>query len=874
MEMTAQQKGVLEQLELMIKAGNDLNSALVKLQVMGISSELLDEVAAIRQRIIDERFSLSVRKSISERDGTSSGWYAGPSESDTFWPALKAELEKDPSWAPAVPSLDETSTDVVGLLADPHSPRISTRGLVLGYVQSGKTANFTATIAKAADAGYRLFVVLSGVHNALRRQTQIRLESQLRELSPTKWLELTDEQRDFGNPVKALPLVAGTDLRLLAVVKKNVSRLTRLRDWLMQAHEHGGLDNCPVLIIDDEADQASPNSAQNADLDRTKVNERISELLGLPRVAYVGYTATPFANVLINPTDVKDLYPRSFIYSLPKPPIYFGAEELFGIGVAEEDEHVGHDMIRTVPGASDGNAKLDEASMYRLPAKGEPFVPVVTDSLDDAIRWFLLATAARRVRDGRARHSSMLIHTTQRVDPQLAYIPVIRDHISQLREAWNDGESRRWSELWSTEQARERPEHHGFEALDFDELAEHLTGALRDVKVLADNSRSTERLIYTDEPATVVAIGGNTLSRGLTLEGLVSSYFLRTASTYDSLLQMGRWFGYRVGYSDLPRIWTTKDLEEDFRFLSEVESDIRADIARYASEDATPLDLPVRIRLHPRMKVAAKNKMQFAEHATSSFGGQRPQTTYFHHRDPEEIEGNLGAARTLLTRAQAEAENTETLPSRIVLKRVPVQAVLEFVDTYRFHERSELRGSALASYIGRQLDHGALHDWNIAVITRQSPAATVDIGLGEVNLITRSKLERTSDDTTANIGALMSPPDRVADLIDATEAMEMSDIQLAELRNASGRPLLLIYPIDKDSEPKDSGGRRVPLGASGHLVGVAFSFPGAVPNSEPDDLDKIAVDPQLLEYARSSADDGGEYEDAEGSRDEVVLENE
>src|SRR4029078_4930251 len=132
---------------------------------------------------------------------------------------LKATLEADPGWVRAVPALDISSTDVVGLLADPHSSSIRTRGLVLGHVQSGKTANFTATIAKAADAGYRLFIVLSGVHNALRRQTQIRLEQQLHAPFPTSWLPLTDENCDFGNPVKALPLVAGTDLRLLAVVK-------------------------------------------------------------------------------------------------------------------------------------------------------------------------------------------------------------------------------------------------------------------------------------------------------------------------------------------------------------------------------------------------------------------------------------------------------------------------------------------------------------------------------------------------------------------------------------------------------------------------------------------------------------------------------
>ena len=137
--------------------------------------------------------------------------------------------------------------------------------------------------------------------------------------------------------MKALPLLAQPNLRLIAVVKKNVSRLTRLRDWLREAHVSGGLDTCPVLIIDDEADQASPNTARNAELDRTRINERLVELLELPRVAYVGYTATPFANVLVNPADTNDIYPRSFIYSLPKPHSYFGSRELFGDTVSEDE---------------------------------------------------------------------------------------------------------------------------------------------------------------------------------------------------------------------------------------------------------------------------------------------------------------------------------------------------------------------------------------------------------------------------------------------------------------------------------------------------------------------------------------------------------
>ncbi len=867
-DLTDQESEILTQLEQMIRLGNvGVEEAARRLRVMGIDASIVGRVKSLRESIAREKQHIAIDASMFDPEDAPAPWYIGPARDDVYWPALKSVLASDVRWAEALPSLDAASTDVVAMLADPHSPKIGTRGLVLGHVQSGKTANFTATIAKAADAGYRLFIVLSGVHNALRRQTQLRLEEQLSDLNKKHWLELTTEGSDFGNPVKALALVAGTDLRILAVVKKNVSRLTRLRDWLMLAHEEGGLDNCPVLIIDDEADQASPNSAKNADLDRTKINQRIVELLTLPRVAYIAYTATPFANVLINPDDRMDLYPRSFIYSLPKPSSYFGSEALFGLDELE-DEHdpdsAPHDMIRTVP--------EEEAGLHQ-PKRGEPLQPTVTPSLGEAIRWFLMATAARRSRDGVTRHSSMLIHTTMNVDPQLLYLPVIRIYLKDLRREWSEGEKGRWREMWELEQEREPSSRHGLVPVTFDEMSVELSGVLdaRDgVTVVADNSRSIDRLIYTREPVTVIAVGGNTLSRGLTLEGLVSSFFLRSAGTFDSLMQMGRWFGYRPGYGDLPRIWTTDKLADDYRFLSEVERDIRADIDRYSSEQATPLELPVRIRVHSRMQVTARNKMQFAVPAEASYSGHRPQTTYFRYKDIGDIAANRAAGASLLRRAIEDGSEVEAASSRIILKGVDVSAVLEFVRAFRFHKDTDLRSDLLEGYIRRQYDHGALDRWNVAVITRRPPADDMDLGLATpVRLLTRSKLRRSSSDTTANIGTLMSKPDRVADLMDASDVAGLTDAQLLDMRSKSGRALLLLYPIDKNSVPKPSAsGHREKLGAHDHLLGVAFAFPRAVPGSEATEL--IHVDPALLHAADTPAE-VDEYVDEEGDSDDVDL---
>lgn len=866
MDLSEREKAILGQIEMLIRQGKSETEASQTLKVILLPEEgaLVDRVLDFRRTVAEERRTIAGKGAIFDPEEEGAAWYTGPNPMDVFWPDLEALLLADPGWADAVPSLDAASTDVVGFLSDPHSPRIRTRGLVLGFVQSGKTANFTASIAKGADAGYRLFIVLSGVHNSLRRQTQLRIDEHLIERHPTRWVGLTDEHRDFGKPVKALPLLASPELRMIAVVKKNVSRLTRLRDWLNEAHKHGGLDSTPILIIDDEADQASPNASRDPELDRTKINERIGQLLELPRVAYVGYTATPFANVLVNPADAHDIYPRSFIYSLPKPETYFGSRELFGRSVSEDEATAAdapHDMIRIVP-----DEEAERHSLKSLQADG----PEVTECLAEAITWFVLATAARRARSGVSKHSSMLVHTTMRVDPQLEYIEPIRAFVKRIGLDVAANRVSHLRELWESESIRESAERHNLEPVTFDDLSSWLPATIDELKVLADNGKSTDRLVYDDEPATVIAVGGNTLSRGLTLEGLVSSYFLRSSNTYDTLLQMGRWFGYRPGYGDLPRIWTTQQLAEDFEFLSDVEDALRAEIERYRTMDgATPASLPVRIRLHPRMQATAKVKMHFAVQGDASFSAQRPQTTYFAHRDAAVIDQNQRAARSLLESVKALGIAEDVEESRVILRDVPSDLITNFVMRYRFHEDSEVNSQLLVKYIDGQRRVDALGTWNIAVIGLKTPGRTLPLGLDtESPLIARSKLKRSSTPTRAVIGTLMSKPDRVADLVPAASVRPTTtDAELQKLRDDAGRGLLVLYPIDMNSQPKASATGRIALDAEGDLVGVALCFPTAMAGTEPNNT--IQVDASLL--SDLEADDEPAYEDLEGSQDEVDL---
>jgi hypothetical protein len=864
-------RAVLEQLETLIRLGRSVADAAAQLERMGIDADLIYLVVQFRRQLAASQRSRTVDEgALFDPELVGTAWYTGTNSNDVFWPRLKSTLLADPRWADAVRGLDQASHEIVSLLADPHSPQIRTRGLVMGHVQSGKTANFTATIAKAADAGYRMFIVLSGVHNALRRQTQLRLDRQLVDLEPRRWLPLTDEHKDFGNPVRALALVAGTDLRLLAIVKKNGSRLRRLRDWMHVADEQGGFDTCPVLIIDDEADQASPNSSRNPDLDRTTINGLIVDILRMPRIAYVGYTATPFANVLIDPAPPEDLYPKHFIYALPKPSDYFGAEELFGLGAVEDEDATDHDMIRLIPES--------EAELHRV-RRGEAFDPELTPALAEAVRWFLLATAARRIRSSAVPHSSMLVHTTQRVAAQFMYLPLLRDAVRDIRRQVEGGDIAELQELWERETSAEPADRHGLSTVPFDDVLTALESVLNDANVVVDNGQSLERLLYDDAIGTaVIAVGGNTLSRGLTLEGLVASYFLRGANAYDTLLQMGRWFGYKPGYGDLPRIWTTGELVAGYRHLADVESDIRLEVERYVADQTTPLDVAVRIKLHPKMRVTNQLRMQYAVPASTSFSGQCPQTILFHHRDLASVMSNAEAARSFAFAARAAGSEPEPTDSALIFRDVPVELVVRFLAAYRFHEESELSSRLLADYIESQNRFSQLLVWNAAIVTRaDSSAGTTDLGAGfDINLIERSKFRDPEGSATANIGTLRSRPDLVADLMSAQRAAACRYPDLIEARTSSGRALLSLYPISKNSKPRSTRGRRerIALDAIDHLVGVGLAFPSA-PHFT-DRFSTVSVDLSKVRPAFDDRDEGAvveddEYNDDEGDRNEVDL---
>jgi hypothetical protein len=795
-------------------------------------------------------------------------WYSGPQEGDADWTRVRSRFVHL-GMEDVIEDVNDASTKVVAQLANPAIPGLKKRGLVIGYVQSGKTANFTSVVAKAADCGYRLIIVLSGTFENLRRQTQIRLEQDL--LDDT-WSTLTKPEEDFAGHVQGAALL-GNNVRTLMVVKKNASRLRRLAAWL-EAIPEDIRRKVPILLLDDEADQATPNSPRRA-TEITAINKCVRKIWKqILTGTYVGYTATPFANVFMNPNDEEEMYPSDFILSLPRPDAYFGAERLFGREALDEDDEQsdGLDLIREVTD--------DEATTLKPPSKREDrmdFDPPLPDSLVDAIRWFVMATAIRWARGQRTKHSSMLIHTTQYIDPHFA----MQRRVQKLLSAWAASlpdEDADFEKLWIEEHLR-ASEVATKEMPGWPKIAPLLNEVLTSLRVIVDNGASDDRLDYnrTDDDGkpmaeTVIAIGGGTLSRGLTLDGLVVSYFTRGSNTYDTLLQMGRWFGYRVGYEDLPRIWMTKGLKEDFRFLAAVEQEIRNDITHLEVEGVTPRQLGLRVRAHPgRLEIVARNRMHFVNQVQVTYAGQRHQTIWLDESDTDVIGKNRSAVQGFVTGALADGPAVQVgSRQRWRLPKVTASSVADFLSEYRFHPNQQrINSERMTAWINQFAPDS---EWNVIVVGSSSKPkkdgvphdlGSSDVGLPfEVPNNNRAPLIEPPVGT-ASIKSLLSHEDWFADLDPSAVALEpeatrKSDPASIRRRLAPETGLILILPISRHSIPqgvalkaKDHHPSRRDMEAPEDLVGVGVIFPEVGANGLAGTGDFFAVvpdwEPEVLE---------------------------
>ena len=705
-----------------------------------------------------------------------------------------------------VREIDEATTQTLRKMANPVRNEFSYKGLVVGYVQSGKTANFTALIAKAADAGYKLIIVLGGIHNVLRYQTQVRLDRELTgkrdvEESQENYIDLPGSAKIWNRFTTAHNEFSVTNLGLfeqycflatpsIAIVKKNVKVLDRLINYFSKASQ-AARENMPLLIIDDEADQASVDgNANDPDSDPTSTNERIRKILSLfTRKTYVGYTATPFANTLIDMTTEHetlqdDLYPRNFIVSLPQPKGYFGTKMIFQGELREK-------FVEKIPIEAD-----------KLLEKG-----IITEELSTAVDQFVLCCAVRNLRGDKLKPMSMLVHISHKIDDMDIVYTIIEQYVSAIRGRYNSsGHSeilRRQLEIvWNkfTDDAKRINLTLKLKNRipTFDLVWNELKDVFNTLKIMKLNSSSEDKLNYTtNEEVKVIAIGGNQLSRGLTLEGLMISYYLRDSKQYDTLLQMGRWFGYRKNYEDLTRVHTTSQLWDNFEHLALVEEELRSEIYRYEEEGMTPVEMAIAIKAHRKLNITAKNKMGAGRLKQISLSDSLNQTIWLPLDQPDKLKGNYDLGENFIKTIANSCGFTNVNGSGVYLanKKIDGQVVFEdFLKHYYFVDKDSLGGpgldsSSLLTYIERRLKdiHPELTNWSVALVGNTKPTENnKPINYGGIIL---NRIQRSRKHTARgyNIGVLTDPKNLKIDLADDEVRSEQN-------------PLLLLYLIWKDSK--------------------------------------------------------------------------
>ena len=866
-----------------------------------------------------------------------------------YWQRYREYIEKKiPLYA--VDGINDATNRVLGLLEDPEREGAwDRRGLVVGHVQSGKTANYTGLICKAADAGYKIIIVLAGVHNNLRAQTQIRLEEgflgfetsgnnriikyigvgatgQDADLRPNCATNRS-ERGDFTTAIANHLAIRPEERPWLFVIKKNKTVLDRLLKWVNEhvadkqdQNGHRVVSRFPLLLIDDEADHASIDTGDQgidgdgnpqSEYEPKAINRRIRKLLHhFEKKAYVGYTATPFANIFIdrrNTTAAEgpDLFPKSFIVNLPAPSNYIGPVRVFGTP-GQREENPGLPLIREFGGTFNAPelewmpVGHDKHHVPRFDGLYE-----VPPSLREAISAFVLCCAVRKLRDQGKEHCSMLIHVTrftavqEKVQEQVTnLLNIFYARIRGFCEKEKASLLKEWRTLWerdfvpTTKEIRSRVEKEAANAStdeissklakeagsynlpSWKEVVRVLQDVLEDLKnvgVKAINGTAGDVLDYAARKEVglkVIAIGGDKLARGLTLEGLCVSYFVRSTKMYDTLMQMGRWFGYRDNYLDLCRLYTTPEVVEWFEHITDAAEELRRDFEWMAQIRETPEHYGMRVQSHPVLMVTSALKMRSAGTVQVSFSGQSTETVSLHREEPV-IAQNLAATEKLLE----DAGDPEERCGSFTLKRgershvwngfrwknVPADSVIAFLETYKTHPAAQkVNSKLLADFIRKTQKEGELVNWTVALMGAgqdgDGSAGWTFCNKYRIGRLVERNQEPKAKGAHYSIGRLISPRDESIDLDESewNEALRLTveDWEANPERTVKGiramkkrpegpggiwirhvrgggegskvpphrdRGLLLLYPMD----PQGAG---LPAG-SAPLVGFGISFP-------------------------------------------------
>ena len=825
-----------------------------------------------------------------------------------YWDRYRDYLRKEKKWENSAinKSINNTTDKLLNSLADPNS-RIEQekRAMVVGYVQSGKTANYIGLINKALDAGYKYIIILAGMHNNLRSQTQARIDEEVlgyetdsmarqrqRERAQTnkigvgkiynagfvQTLTFRDENGDFKK--SRLGIQTSPEVPTIVVTKKTKSTLENLINNIKsnieiskdkETEEFYMSLKYPLLLIDDEADQASVNTGYKYDdneniIDEYSVktiNRLIRELFNLFKVrSYVGYTATPYANIFI-PNNISeaskefgnDLFPGDCIISLPKPYKYIGANEFFGYG--NEEDLSPMPLIREI---NDDNF-ID---------KKRKKVNDLPNSLKKAIKSFLISIAIRNIRGEKYKPNTMLIHVARFVSMHEEVERKVSEYFyDELQNMIIDNDKKTKEEIYNiisedyiptTKEMQNEFSRYmqGSTLYDIDEVYNEIKRLMNEEKVVVKviNGDSKDFLAYKENKNNeynVIAIGGDKFSRGLTLEGLSVSYFTRESKYYDTLMQMGRWFGFKDKYADLCRVYTTEELYKWFARIAFATDNLRNQISYMCDQGSKPSEFGLRVATHPDLKISNPQKIKTGSIQNINFSNTLTITRDI-DVDKEIYEDNYNAINKLFLDADkiyTSEEHFNNLGRKPIgnyyfLDNIPGFRIVQFLREYKTSKHAnKVNGNNIASYIEGQLNDNNeeyLTNWTVALYNGGTPEriniAGKKIGGGIVRNGKNSlQFFEDKDPKVCSIHMLKSKDqefmglnneefEKVMNLRKYLKDKGESNISNKIRRTFNkSKGLLIIYPIDFENSECETRCFKIGNGDHKHPFGLVIVFP-------------------------------------------------
>lgn len=823
-----------------------------------------------------------------------------------LWNRYKLYISENDSSFP-INDLDDYTDKILDRCVNPKTEGSwDRRGMVVGHVQSGKTANYVGLMNKATDAGYKVVIIIAGSISSLRRQTQERIdkgyigrsssafirENENKVTGVGKYKVETDiysltssyykagDEGDFNQAVaNRLNIPIGNN-PVVFVIKKNKSILENLIDWFSKnentiyVNESPKIFNVPALIIDDEADSASVNATKDINEVNT-INRLIRTLLNLfDQKTFIGYTATPYANLFIShehneelTTTIKgksykigeDLFPRDFIINLKSPSNYIGAAKIFGYEnpISEETKDP-LDVFRSINDYDPPFFRIiNRDNKFDLPE----YLPI---SLKTAIKSFILTCAIRRVRKQETKHNSMLIHVALLVKWIDRIAHLVNEQVREYKNAIESEDKTILGELRELYESDFIPTTNNvLSNIDYkdirirthkwEEVEPELKKAVLKIDVFSvHGTKSTSSLEYhkieeidyemsKDNGLSVIAVGGSRLSRGITLEGLSVSYYLRTTKMYDSLMQMGRWFGYRPGYVDLCRLYTNEDIFGWFNHITMATEEMRNDFDEMTASHQRPKDFRLKVRNHHGLlTITSLTKMYFAEKIEISFSGTNPQT-YQLIRTKRSIENNFTAFKSLINSIGFPPIENRILTNQnkiryLLYRNQNIEPICDFIDAFEIDQPS-IKNATLSDYIRKQYSNGQIGEWSICIVSntdenvyiqqskfddKRKPNKEVisyNLNFG-LETITLGCSVRNQPFDRRGSGYYTIAKNQIDDMVDRQVDLSIKGLkknsEIKEQRSLEKKGLLLIYALDERGTNLNYG---IPI------IGFSIHFP-------------------------------------------------